>query len=216
MGIDAARFRRDVQQFRLSINKAQHFAPVAEALQREIIGQAQLRQPEIWTIRVLIDEEWIVGLAEKAGVLSRRDGAVADGVGIGHERRHASPRRGETIDDGAVGGKKVVGIAQPLIVGRRSIAAQAVIAGRVVIFHGVVQGAHQRHLVHDARQAGEAFAHRHARHIAGDGLELAADGVGRGRFHVEGVVMTGTAPLMQEDNGASAGLVLAAVFGGAE
>ena len=48
-------------------------------------------------------------------------------------------RRGEAIDDGAVGREQVARVAQPLVVGRRGVAGEAVVAGRVVVLHRVPQ-----------------------------------------------------------------------------
>ena len=42
-------------------------------------------------------------------------------------------------------------VAQPLIVGRRGIAGKAVIAGRVVVLHLVVQATNESDFIHDPR-----------------------------------------------------------------
>ena len=108
-------------------------------------------------------------LAQEAGVLAGRDRAVADDVRIGDERRRAVRGRGEAIDDGAIGGEQFARIAQPLIVGRRRHAGQAVVAGRVVVLHLVLHAAHQRHLVHDVAHARQHLADGDAGGRAGDG-----------------------------------------------
>src|SRR5262249_23937356 len=63
--------------------------------------------------------------------------------------------------------------------------------------------------VHDGGAAGQALADRQPRHPAGGGSELPAH-LGRGgRLHVEGVVLAGPAPLVQEDDGPGPRLALA-------
>src|SRR5207253_3889829 len=139
---------------------------------------------------VLADEQRVVGFAEEAGVLAGRHGAVGDDVGVGDEGGDAGAGGGQAIDNGAVGGTQVGRVAQPLVVGRRRVAGEAVVAGRVVVFHFVAQAAEDRHLVHHSRHSRQPFADVEARNPGGDRLEFAADAVGGVGLHVEGVVVT--------------------------
>src|SRR5262245_47892466 len=115
----------------------------------------------------------------------------------GHECRDALFRRGEVIDDRAVGWKEIARIAQTLIVRRGVVARETVIAGRVVILHLVTQGANQRHLVHDLGSTWQKFADRNAGKSSGDWLELAADTVDGIGLHIERVVVARPAPLVK-------------------
>ena len=166
----------------------------------KIVGQAQLGQPEIGRVGVLGEEQRIVGLAEEAGVLARRDRAVADHVRIGDERRHAVRARGELIDDAAVGREQVERIAQPLIVGRRGVAREGVVAGRVVVLHRVRERADQRHLVHPLGRFGQLLADLNLRAARRDRLERRAILIRRIGLHVEHIDMARPAPLKQEDD----------------
>src|SRR5205085_2562469 len=110
-------------------------AAALEAAGRQVGGQAQLGQAEVGAVRVLVDEERVVPLAQEGGVLARRHRAVADDVRVGHEGRDAGTGGGESVHDGAVGGEQVARVAQALVVGGRGVAGQAVVAGRVVVVH---------------------------------------------------------------------------------
>ena len=47
---------------RRAVDQLHHLAAILQALEAEVRGQAQLRQPEIRRVRVLVDEERIVRL----------------------------------------------------------------------------------------------------------------------------------------------------------
>ncbi len=139
-------------------------------------------------------------------MLAGRDGAVADDVREGDEGGDAFLGRGESIDDGAVGGEEVARVAEALVVRRRGVAGEAVVAGGVVVLHGVPQRADEGDLVHDAGAVGQVLADAQAGDAGGDGFVFAADLGGGGGLHVEGVVVAGAAPLVEEDDRACAGL----------
>ena len=69
------------------------FPPGFEPIQRHVGRQLQLRQAEVGGVRVLGEEQRVVGLAEEAGVLPGGDGAVADDVRVGDEGGDAGPGR---------------------------------------------------------------------------------------------------------------------------
>jgi len=133
-------------------------------------------------------------------MLPRRDRAVADRIGVGDERRHAIGARRQMIDHAAVRGEQVQRIAQPLVVGRRGMPGEGVVAGRIVVLHGVGQRADQRHQVHPLGRLGKLLADLDIRAACGDRLQRRAILVRGARLHVEHVNMARAAPLEQEDH----------------
>jgi hypothetical protein len=65
----------------------------------------------------------------------------------------------------------------------------------------MANAANQRDLVHDPGHPGQAIANLNAGGGGPDGPILAAGFRRRLRFHIEGIEMTGTAELVQEDDG---------------
>jgi hypothetical protein len=187
-------------------------APALQPGQREVGGQAQLRQAEGGPVGILRDEERVVRLAQEAGVLARRNRAVTKQVREAHEGRHARPGRGQPIHHGAVGGEQLLAVTEADVVQRRGVAGQAIVGGRVVVLHLVVQGPHQGELVGHRGKARQALAHLQAGHTGRYGAELAPHRVRRGRLHVERVVMARPPELMQEDNRAGPGFGPATTF----
>ena len=106
----------------------------------------------------------------------------------------------ELIDDAAVGGKQVERIAQPLVVGRRGVAGEGVVAGRVVVLHRVRERADQRHLVHPLGRLGQLLADLDVRAARRDRRQRPANAVGGVGLHVEHVDVARPAPLEQEDH----------------
>ena len=112
-----------------------------------------------------------------------------------------SPRdRRELVDHGAVAGKQLERIAQPLIVARRRVPGQRVVARRVVVLHRVRHATDQRHLVHDLRRLRQLLADLDAVGARRDRLVRPANALGRVRLHVEHVDVARPAPLKEEDD----------------
>ena len=81
---------------------------------------------------------------------------------------------------------------------------ERIIAGRVVVLHGVMHGPDQGDLVHDLRHTLHAFADVQAGHVARNTFERPADSFGGVRLAVEHVDVARPAPLEEEDNGLGA------------
>jgi hypothetical protein len=104
----------------------------------------------------------------------------------------------ELIDDAAEGGEQVERIAQPLVVARRRLPGEGVVAGRVVVLHGVGQRADERDVVHPLGRFGQLLADLDIRAARGNRLERAAIVVRRIRLHVEHIDVARPAPLEQK------------------
>ena len=72
-------------------------------------------------------------------MLTRGDGAVGDGMRERDKARHTGGAGGETVGDSAIGGEQVARVTQPLVIGGRGHAGEAVIAGGIVVGHSVVE-----------------------------------------------------------------------------
>ena len=115
-------------------------------------------------------------------MLAGRDAAVAKDVRERYERRHRRiVGRPQPGDRAAVGRIKLLRVAEPDVVERRSVTGQAVIGGRVVVLHPVVYRADLRELVDHRGEPGQVLADRQTRLAGGDRLELAANAGRRGR-----------------------------------
>ena len=205
-GVDPLRRVGPAQQIGLGIDQLLQAAAVVEPGQRQPGGEGELGKPEVGAVRVLAHEERVKPLAQEAGVLPRRDAAVAEHVG---KRNEAGNRRvldgREPGDRAAVGGVKLLGVAEADVVQRRGVAGQAVVGGRVVVPHRVMDRADLGELVQDGRPPRQVLGDRQAGLARGDRLELAADAIGSLRLHVERVDVRGPAELVQEDDVPGAG-----------
>jgi hypothetical protein len=131
-----------LQQSRLLIDNLLEFAALVQSLDAEVGWQTQFGKAEICAIRILQDEQGVVPFAEETRMLPGSDRTVRDHMRIGDEGGQIISYWGQFIDDRAIGREQIERIAQPLIVGWRGMAGQRIIAGRVVILHGVVHRAH--------------------------------------------------------------------------
>ena len=100
-------------------------------------------------------------------------------------------------------------VAEPLVVGRRGEAGEAVVAGRVVVLHRVLQAADDGELVGHRGELRDALA-EDARRASWScvGLVPAADVVRARRASGRTFVLARAAPLVQEDDGLRGGLGL--------
>ncbi len=175
---------------------------MVEPVEVETFRQAQFGQAEISRIGIARDEERVVFLPEETGVLSRGLGSIGHHVGVGDEGgQFRDGSRREVIDHRPVGRIEVERVAQPLVVGRRGVPGQGVVAGRVVVVHGVVQGPDHGDAVHEPRHAGKVFADLDVRAAGPDRLVRTAVFPGRLRLHVEDIDLAGATPLEEEDHG---------------
>ena len=134
-------------------------------------------------------------------MLAGSDAAVAQDVGERDERGDRPILgRPEPGDRAAIGRIKLLGVAEPDVVERRNMTGQAVISGRVVVLHPVIDRADLRELVDHRGEPGQMLADRQTRLAGGDRLKLAANAGRRGRLHIERVEVRRPAELMQEDD----------------
>ena len=132
---------------------------MAQAVGAQPLGQAELWQVEAGFVGIGGNEQGVVLFAEKAGELSRGGGAVRNHMGIRDIRRHGRVLMVEqAAGDRSITRKEVDGLTQPLVIAGRCFAGERVIPCGIVICHGVVHAAHQRHLVHDGGRVGQALA----------------------------------------------------------
>ena len=108
--------------------------------------------------------------------------------------------RAQAGDGRAVGGVKLLGVSQADVVERGRMAGQAVVGRRVVVAHRVMDRAHLGERVDDGGEPRQVLGDGETGLGRRDGLELAANAVGRGRLHVEGVDVRRAAELVQEEN----------------
>ena len=134
-------------------------------------------------------------------MLAWRPRAVGDHVRIGDERRHASVLvRAELTDHRAVGRVEVGQVAQALVVAWRRMARERVVAGRVVVLHGVVQRADHGALVHMPGHPRKVLANLNVR-AGGANLPVRRTVfLRRVRLHVEDVDLARPAPLEKEND----------------
>ena len=199
-GVEATDLRGSLKQPRLLIHHPQQLTPPLHPRQLKVGRQGQLRQMEALLGRVFGEEEGVVPLAEKARMLARRGGAVSNRVWIGNKGRHLAAAGLDGINNRSIRGPEVERVPQPLVVARRSMAGQGVVAGGVMVFHGVGHAVDQRDPVHPLGHLRKVLRHRQPRHDAWHRRQRPADlrrGIG---LEIKGVEMARPAPLKQEDH----------------
>ncbi len=165
-------------------------------------------------IRVSRDEKRVERFAQKARVLAGRDAAVAKNIRVRDERRHRRVfDRLQLGDRAAIGGVKLLGVAQADVVNRRCVAGQAVISRRIVVLHPVIHRTDLGEAIDDRRKPRQMLADTKTGLAGGDRLELAANSVGRIGLHVEGVEVRRPAELVQQDDVLGASSTAGALLG---
>ena len=178
------------EEVALAVDHPQQASAVVQAVEGEGRGEAQFGKAERRGVRVARDEEGVVLLAEKARRLAGGHAAVAEDVGVRDIRRHGWIGHGAEPGDRAAEGRvKLLGVAEPDVVERRLVAGEAVIGGRVVVLHPMMDRTDLRAAAQDLREAGEMLRQVQTRPARRDRLELAPDAVGGVGLHVKSVNM---------------------------
>ena len=110
------------------------------------------------------------------------------------------------VDDAAVSRIKIERISQPLIVRRRFVPRDGIVARRCMIVHAMRHAADLADAIHSLRQLRQMLTDLHSRHDGIDRLIGAAHRIRRGGLHIKGVELTGPAPLKKKNDGLRADL----------
>ena len=133
-------------------------------------------------------------------MLSRRHGAVGNRVRKRDKRGHLAAVGTQSINHRSIGRPEVEGVSQPLIITRRRMAGESVVAGGVMVLHGVGHAVNQRHPVHPLRHLGEMLRNGKPRHHTRNRRQWPTD-LGRCiRLEIKGVEVTRPSPLKEKDH----------------
>ena len=197
---EAPRHPLGLQRFQLGVQEVLHLAPPLKSLGRDTGGEAEFGEMEILSIGILGNQQWIMPLAEEAGVLSGGHRTVHDHVRQSDKRWQPPGGRQKSVGDRSVGGEQIRRVLQTDIIDRRCMPGQRTVGCRVVVVHRVVNTADERHLVEDLGGFREVFADRDTGDRRGDRSELRLHTAGGLELQVERVDMARSPELVQEDH----------------
>ena len=196
----SSRQRRFVELPKLGLHQGTRCLATGQPRGIDTLRQAQFRQPKTRLGRIEPNEQRIVHLPQKTAMLAGSDRSIGNLVWKGDKAGHSNRSRTKPVNNRSISRKQLARITQSLIIRWRRHACQAVVTCRIMIFHRMVERADLAKSVDHFGQAWQTFANRNTHQARGHRPEFTTNSRWRVRFHVDCVVVAGTAPLMQEND----------------